>query len=227
MVSAVSPTWTPVYDRARQSRGISSVAIYRTVGRLMAERNVSGILVDVGCGEGDLWNSVGAMFSNYIGVDATLYDRFPAAGAFKQANLDLNDIPVPDGVADVVAAVETIEHLENPRQFMRELVRLAKPGGWVLVTTPNQLSFLSLLTLVFKGRFNAFQDVHYPAHLSALIEVDLRRMAAECMLSEVAIAYTLEGRFVFTPWHYPGVLSRCFPCALSDNILIIGRKAFD
>ncbi len=88
---------------------------------------------------------------------------------------------MPDEAADVVAAVETIEHLENPRAFVRELVRLVKPDGWVIVTTPNQLSLLSLITLLIKHRFSAFQDVHYPAHLTALLEVDLKRIAAECV----------------------------------------------
>ena len=54
--------------------------------------------------------------------------------------------------------METIEHLENPRAFVRKLVRLAKPGGWVVVTTPNQRSLLSLLTLMTKGKFSHFQD---------------------------------------------------------------------
>ena len=82
-----------------------------------------------------------------------------------------------DQFADVVAAVEVVEHLENPRAFCRELARIVKPGGWVVVTTPNQLSLLSLLTLVVKQRFSAFQDVSYPAHITALLETDLRRIA--------------------------------------------------
>jgi len=78
-------------------------------------------------------------------------------------------IPLTDSSADVVSAIEVIEHLENPRAFMWKLVRLTKPEGWVIVTTPNQLS---LLTLFVKHRFLAFQDVDYPAHLTALLEID-------------------------------------------------------
>jgi 2-polyprenyl-3-methyl-5-hydroxy-6-metoxy-1,4-benzoquinol methylase len=50
---------------------------------------------------------------------------------------------VADDYADVVASVETIEHLENPRAFMRQLARVVKPGGVVIVSTPNQLSLLT------------------------------------------------------------------------------------
>ncbi len=129
-----------------------------------------------------------------------------------------------DATADVVAAVETIEHLENPRAFVRELVRLTRPGGWVVVTTPNQLSLLSKMTLVLKNQFNAFQDSSYPAHLTALVEIDLRRIAAECGLTDIAVAYSESGRIAGTAWHYPCLLSRCYPRGFSDNVLVIGRK---
>jgi len=103
-------------------------------------------------------------------------------------------------------------------------VRLSKPGGWVIVTTPNLLSLLSLLTLVVRHRFAAFQDVDYPAHRTALLEVDLRRIAAECDLTDVGIMYSHEGRVPLTRWHYPKFLAKLFPRALSDNLLLIGRK---
>jgi len=91
---------------------------------------------------------------------------------------------------------------------MRKLVRLANPGEWVVVTTPNQLSLLSLLTLLVKHRFQA--DVHYPAHLTALLEIDLRRIAAEVGLAEFEIEYSLAGRIPLTARHYPQSLSRYF-----------------
>ena len=133
-------------------------------------------MLDVGCGTGNLWGYVRGRFDRYIGVDVVRYEGFPAGAEFCPSDLDAGRLPLPEQVADVVAAVETIEHLENPRAFVRELVRLARPGGWVVVTTPNQLSLLSKLTLAVKNQFNAFQESSYPAHLTALLEIDLRRM---------------------------------------------------
>jgi 2-polyprenyl-3-methyl-5-hydroxy-6-metoxy-1,4-benzoquinol methylase len=214
-----------VEARARQSHGTSDAAIYEMVVKALEARGVAGgTLVDVGCGAGQLRPFVEPRFARYIGVDVVRYEDFPTDAEFTQVDLDTGRVSLPDESADVVAAVETIEHLENPRAFMRELVRLAKPGGWVVVTTPNQLSLLSLLTLVTKQRFNAFQDTHYPAHLTALLEVDLCRIAAECGLQNVSIMYSKHGRAALTPWHYPGFLSSIFPRALSDNLLLIGRK---
>src|SRR5579864_9103300 len=147
----------------------------------------TGKLLDIGCGSGNLYPFVRDRLSSYVGVDLVRYDGFPAGADWVEANLDQLPLPLASGCVDVVVAVETIEHLENPRAFMRELVRLAKPDGWVLVTTPNQLSLLSLFCLLVKQRFVHFQDVHYPAHITSLLEVDLLRIAAECGLHGISI----------------------------------------
>ncbi|HWZ46214.1 MAG TPA: class I SAM-dependent methyltransferase [Candidatus Saccharimonadales bacterium] len=211
--------------RSRMSLGISSPAIYEMVARALSARGVrGGAFLDIGCGCGQLWQYLGRHFDEYIGVDAVRYEDLPQGIDFHRHDLHCDRMPLPCGIGDVVAAVETIEHLENPRAFFRELLRLTKRGGWLLVTTPNQLSLLSLLTLAFKHQFNAFQEVHYPAHLTALLEVDLRRMAAECGLQEVAVEYSRQGRIVFTGRHYPQLLVKSFPRSCSDNLLLIGKR---
>jgi hypothetical protein len=83
---------------------------------------------------------------------------------------------------------------------------------------------LSLITLLVKQRFSAFQDGAYPAHRTALLEVDLRRIAAECALADIEVRYTGSGRVPLTAAHYPAAVSRVLPRALSDNVLLIGRR---
>jgi 2-polyprenyl-3-methyl-5-hydroxy-6-metoxy-1,4-benzoquinol methylase len=212
--------------RARQSLGSSSSAVYAMVRNALAKHNLNrGALVDVGCGGGHLRSFVQPHCARYIGVDAVRYEDLPQDIEFHQVDLDTGRIDLPGGFADIVTAVEVIEHLENPRAFVRELVRIAKPGGIVLVTTPNQLSFLSLLTLAIKRRFSAFQDSHYPAHITALLEIDLLRIFREASLANLDIGYSESGRIVLTAWHYPRFISRIFSRAASDNILISGTKA--
>jgi len=213
-----------VRARALSSEGQSEPAVQRLIAKTVESLGIRGeLLVDVGCGRGNLWPGMRSRFSRCIGVDAARYPGLPHDMELCEAQLDA-PIPLPDAVADLVTCVETIEHLENPRALMRELTRLAKPGGWLIVTTPNQLSLLSLGTLIVKQRFEYFQDVHYPAHLTALLAVDLERIAAECGLKETAIRYTMSGRIPFTGKHYPGLISRLFPRTLSDNVLLTARR---
>jgi SAM-dependent methyltransferase len=181
-------------------------------------------LVDVGCGAGQLRPFVQSLFDSYVGCDVVRYDGYPADKEFVKVDLDTIRVPLADGFADVAAAVETIEHLENPRALIRELTRLASAGGWVLVTTPNNLSLLSKPTLVLKNQFNEFQDGCYPAHITALVETDLKRIASECGLTDLRTDFSLQGRVPGTSWHYPRAISRLFPRSFSDNILLLGRN---
>ncbi|HEX2205365.1 MAG TPA: methyltransferase domain-containing protein [Longimicrobium sp.] len=214
-----------VEERARRSLGLSGDAIYRMVGEAVRARHAGGgTLVDVGCGTGNLWRFLDGRFGRYVGVDAVRYEGFPDDGEFHAADLDAGTTGLPEGTGDVVAAVETIEHLENPRAFVRELARIARPGGWVIVTTPNQLSLLSRATLLLRGEHNAFRDASYPAHITALLEVDLRRIAAECGLVECEVGYSGSGRVVFTGRHFPRWMARMWPRGLSDNVMLAARK---
>ncbi|MBI4406182.1 MAG: class I SAM-dependent methyltransferase [Deltaproteobacteria bacterium] len=213
--------------RARLSRGASNNSIYGMVRDALVRLSITGeTLVDVGCGEGKLWDFLSGQFERYIGIDILQHKSgFP--GVFVQANLDVQPIPLPSNSANVVTAVEVIEHLENPRAFMRELVRIVKPNGWVIVTTPNQASLLSKFTFILKNQFNEFQDSSYPAHITALLESDLLRLNKECFLGKVGTYYSLRGRVPFTASQFPKFLSRLFPRAFSDNILVIGCKVSD
>ncbi|AWM42353.1 SAM-dependent methyltransferase [Gemmata obscuriglobus] len=213
--------------RAEQTHGTSGVAIYQLVAAVLTARHSGGgTVVDVGCGRGELYQYIKGRFGSYAGTDVLRYDGFPDEGAFHLTDLDSGRVALPDAVADCVVAVETIEHLENPRAFARELVRLVKPGGWVVVTTPNQLSLLSLLTLVVQGEFNGFRERPglYPAHITALLEIDLRRIFRECGLADVAVEYTKSGRVPGISRHWPRWASRLFPRRLSDNVLVVGRR---
>ncbi|MER6992016.1 methyltransferase domain-containing protein [Saccharopolyspora hirsuta] len=50
---------------------------------------------------------------------------------------DALDLPFPDGHFDVVIASEIMEHIPEDEKAMREMVRVVKPGGRVVVTVPR------------------------------------------------------------------------------------------
>src|SRR5258708_7751182 len=94
-------------ERALQSGGISNAGIYDMVMRALERRGIrGGVFVDVGCGAGNLAKCVHQDFDRYVGVDAVRYPAFPEATDFVQCDLDSGRIPLPEGTADVVVAVE-------------------------------------------------------------------------------------------------------------------------
>lgn len=212
-------------ERAIASEGASSTPILTAVASELARRKIrGGLLLDVGCGVGNLWPVVKDQFDSYAGADVLRYQSFPKNASFHRVDADRGEVDFATGAADVVCAIETIEHLENPRAFSRELTRLVKPDGWIVISTPNQLSLLSKLTLLFRNEFNAFRIGSYPAHLTALLEVDLRRIASECGWIDISIEYTMHGRVPGTARHWPKTLARISPRLFSDNVILVGRK---
>ena len=217
-------------ERAVISGGKSAVAIHDMVAAALDHPGLTrGTCVDVGCGTGDLARRLSRGFSRYVGADIVRHDGFPDDVDFVAVDLDRTRVALDDEVADVVLCVETIEHVENPRALVRELTRLAKPGGFVVVTTPNQLSLHSKLGLLLKNEFPHFQDAPglYPAHVTALLEIDLVRMFREAGLQQLDARYSASGRIPFTARQWPrslsarpGFLARTF----SDNVLLRGRK---
>jgi 2-polyprenyl-3-methyl-5-hydroxy-6-metoxy-1,4-benzoquinol methylase len=210
-------------SRARQSLGESAAPIYAAAAAALRRESAVGSVVDVGCGTGRLRALVTDLATSYVGVDAVRFDGFPADARLLVVDLNREPIPLADGSADIVVSLETIEHLENPRAFCRELVRIIKPRGWLLVSTPNQRSLGSIGALLFKEHFSAFRDSSYPAHQTALLDTDLRRIAAESGLQDISITFTGAGRLPLTAASYPHWASRAFPRALSDNVLLLAR----
>jgi hypothetical protein len=101
-----------VTERALCSQGISNDPIYQAVARALGQRHPDGgLLLDVGCGKGNLWPHLAGRFDDYLGADVVRYPGLPDGLEFCAVDLDSQCVPLPDDTADVVAAVETIECL--------------------------------------------------------------------------------------------------------------------
>ena len=72
------------------------------------------------------------------------------------ADLNLDPLPYANGKFDLVTCTEVVEHLENYRRLLREMYRVLKPGGTVIITTPNVLNLQSRFRFLFFGFWNLF-----------------------------------------------------------------------
>jgi len=59
---------------------------------------------------------------------------------------DAGHLPIPSGVADAVMALWLAEHLHSPPAFFREVARILRPGGGMIMLTPNRLNYCGFVT---------------------------------------------------------------------------------
>jgi SAM-dependent methyltransferase len=82
-------------------------------------------------------------------------------------------LPYDNNRFDAVVSIEVIEHVEDQFAFLRELARITRPGGIVIVTTPNTLNVNSRLRTLTSGFPLLFDplplDVHDPRRLGGHI----------------------------------------------------------
>lgn len=104
-------------------------------------------VLDIGCGNGPFTSFCAERGAEvfFADIDASKVDAIAAmlegsaARATHPLVTDANPIPLPDGRVSKVIAMEVLEHVDDPRQFMGELVRVAKPGAQFLITVPDPL----------------------------------------------------------------------------------------
>lgn len=136
--------------------------IYEIVMRKFGNRKDISIL-DVACGDGALsLRLYDTGFSNIDGIDKELKPSLK--GSINIINLDLNDYIKMKSFAeyskryDLILSIETIEHLENPWEFMRFLNKILKPEGTIILSMPNVNSLRSKISFLIKDRFFQFDE---------------------------------------------------------------------
>jgi len=103
-------------------------------------------LLDVPSGGGPVVD--GARAAGYDVVEVDLFPRPGIRGVCADACARL---PFADAAFDVVLSMEGIEHFEHQAGFVRECARVLRPGGWLVLTTPNVLTLSARLTHLFTG----------------------------------------------------------------------------
>lgn len=100
-------------------------------------------VLDLGCGGlyvGEL--AVRTLDCDYAACDLAVPRRVPGGVVFCVG--DAARLPFGNGIFDAVVCSEVLEHLMEPGAAMREIARVVKPGGRVLITVPNWFSLDSL-----------------------------------------------------------------------------------
>jgi 2-polyprenyl-3-methyl-5-hydroxy-6-metoxy-1,4-benzoquinol methylase len=215
-------------NAAEASGGKSSPVIYSLFKKLLLDLELKGTLQDFGAGKGVFTEAIRLLnrFDSITAADLMV----PPQDLLKQINwitADLNEpLKLPECLFDVIVAAEVIEHLENPRALAREWFRLLRPNGKLLLSTPNNESWRSILSLLFRGQYALFQAADYPAHITPLLRCDLERCLTEAGFENPVFIFTDDGslpRFTKLRWQNLsyGLLKGL---RYSDNLLAIASK---
>jgi SAM-dependent methyltransferase len=94
-------------------------------------------VLDAGCGSGrtlEELQSYGEVHGIELSPEAAEIAKGRGIGDVRIGRLE--DLPWEDGIFDLVTCLDVIEHTPDDRATLRELRRVTKPGGWLLVTVP-------------------------------------------------------------------------------------------
>ncbi|MBY6366778.1 class I SAM-dependent methyltransferase [Rhodococcoides corynebacterioides] len=110
----------------------------------IAPRCAGLTVLEAGPGEGYGAAAIAESARRVIGVDYDVAAAEHIAGRYPTVDItrgNLVDLPVADAAVDVVVTLQVIEHLWDQDRFVRECRRVLAPGGMLIMSTPNRITF--------------------------------------------------------------------------------------
>ena len=120
--------------------------VYAAVPDLLP--STPAVVLDAGSGEGYAAGLLSAAWPGVrvVGVDydasacahAARHHAGPHAAYLRGA---LTSLPLADAVVDATVSLQVLEHIWTPREYVRELARVTRPDGALVLSTPNRTTF--------------------------------------------------------------------------------------
>lgn len=145
----------------------------------------SSSLLDVGCGNGHfLWRAKQKGWA-VKGIETSEEDARSAREKFEieVTSQDFENYPKGE-TFDCIAMWDFIEHVPNPREILEKARTLLKPGGLLLVATPDHFSLINFLAnFIYQISFHAIQKplevLFVPEHILYFTDSTVRSLVKE------------------------------------------------
>lgn len=116
---------------------------------------IDGTILEVGCGIGLYLEKLGQLSTNLHGLE---YELSRGIEAKKRIDRIVNGageaLPFSNGTYDLVLSNEVIEHVQDDRQTVREMVRVLKPGGRLVLFCPNRWYPFETHGIYWRGKYH-------------------------------------------------------------------------
>lgn len=169
-------------------------------------------VLEVGCGDGSFTTDLAAKFSSVTAIDISAGQIADNAARLPGITFRQHDVseafPFAEATFDVVWCSEVLEHLFDPRFALREMHRILRPGGRLLVTVPYHGRFKNVLIALFNW------DEHFVPSTSHI------RFYTKRSLSRIVSAAGLEAIQIKTC----GMGRPLRDLLIATNILLLARK---
>jgi SAM-dependent methyltransferase len=153
--------------------------------------------LDIGCGNGKFIRNMNSFGWQFEGVEFNpiAVDSCRKAG-LKVFHGDLHTAAFKDKSFDLISARHVIEHIPDPINFMKEIARILKSGGRLVIKTPNSLAL---------GR--RWFGVHWfandvPRHLILFCPANLRMLVERFGLRQITVKTFAGPRIIFNSLDY-------------------------
>ncbi len=138
----------------KQDRQLTGYHHFRRLEIILSLLNKLGenlLILDAGCGDG-LQMELYSQSHRVVGMDIA-FTRLKRAKERVKKNAvfqgDLFKLPLKEGRCDLVILGEVLEHLEEPEVVLREIYRILKPSGHIILDTPSQSNIVDIILKLF------------------------------------------------------------------------------
>jgi SAM-dependent methyltransferase len=178
-----------------------------------------GTLLDVGCGYGFFLELAIKKGWDVYGVEPCKHARqLAAAKGINNISEDLFSGKYEDEMFDVITMFYVLEHLPDPMRYLKEINRILKPGGILLLRLPHTTPLVNLLK-VFRIP-NRLYDA--PSHLSDFSPSTIALALQKAGFGQI---HTCPGGFTRPSFIGPRIISSSFGL-LADFLYNLSGKRF-